>query len=819
MIKIIKKTSLLLLLGLFAVSCLDNPYNPIDPEEELFDWETTSTIELNVEVETISGTLNNYYRTVNVYSSPIFEKKSLMVSGSALPNNPFKCDLVIPSSYKKIYLEIIYPNGTKQQLVEVISSNTERVGVTAKSTLVTKSGEETIPSIDVPEWGEIPTSFDEVINYNFASKNLEGGKTYYVPQGYNVSGYLDCTNQSNSNAVLYVAGKLTMTSNAQMAHSNIVVLDGGELVISGYLATYSYAPSAKPSLYIMEKGKVTIKQGLFLEGTNSLVNNGILLNGYNMSLTNGYPKLYNTGTISNYNGYDYNIYISSYSTIYNDGVVDAEDMSLSYFGSIINYANGDISIDNYQQSVQIVLNNYGHIECEDMHILGRVNNYGYIGVSAQEGDDDSSPDLLIDYAAVFTNYDGSLLQTNIARLISCYLMMKEGSIVSFNDLKTSSSGYNIINEDGNYSLLIINENMYMDSRSYISGNVEIWHKTLNSKGNELKKNYSGKYNSQVVWIKDYEDRVVNIPKNDYNKGLGELTPVPSDDKDGDGVKSDMDIDDNDPTIAYRSYFPNNSEYGTILVEDLWPYTGDYDMNDVVCDYHVEWTSNANNKVVYLDYFWKLRAVGTTKKVAMAVQFDALPLSKVASINTTHSIVGELPLSSSNGLEPGQSLPVIPLFNDPEELFGSGNSKLINTNPELAAHPVKTHSFRMTFTEPVDYSSTLFSTINPFVVVTDFDSPKRDWEIHLPGFKRTSKASSTVNNQEGLSKNDIYLSNTGMMWMLRVPQSIGYPIELVNIEKAYTNYKAWYESLGESYPNWYIGPVDQSQIYSRVATDE
>ena len=390
--------------------------------------------------------------------------------------------------------------------------------------------------------------------------------------------------------------------------------------------------------------------------------------------------------------------------------------------------------------------------------------------------------------------------------------MSEGSIVSFNDLKTNSYNYRIYSTDNDYALLIINENMYMGNKSFISGNIEVWHKTLGSKGNDLIKDYGGRYDSYVIWIKEYKDRIVNIPKNDYNKGLGELTPSPSKDADGDGVPSDIDIDDNDPTIAYRSYFPNIDEYGTILVEDLWPYTGDYDMNDVVCDYHIEWTTNAQNNLVYMEYFWRLRAVGTTKKVAMAVQLDSIPLSYVSSVTTSHNIAGDLPFSTVSNLEPGQVHPVIPLFNDPEELFGTGNNTLINTVPGNPAFLITTNNFRVTFTEPINPSLTLLSSINPFVVVTDFVNPSRDWEIHLPGFKRTTRASSVVNNKSGLSQNDIYLSNTGMMWMLRTPKSIDYPIESINMEKAYTNYKEWYKSKGEEYSDWYLGPIDESAIY-------
>lgn len=806
----------ILLCTLFVTSCLERPYTPVVPiDEDFFDWKTVSTVDLDVKVDASGTIADNYARTVNVYSSPLFDDGSLMASGSSFPDKPFEYKLVLPTSLNKVYVEIIYPTGTVTQYVQDVSPETNAISVDTR--VATKAAEPAaVPEIDVPEWGTVPSTFDVTINSNFHLLSLSGNNTYYVPAGADVSGPLSCANYTaGTHAVLYVAGKLTITRNADMVRSSIVVLDGGELVIDDDFKSYSYVTSEKPLCYVMEGGKIAIGTRYFSDvalehqGTNVFVNKGELTVGGKfggrINMCNGTPLLYNTGTIKYCDGKDLDFTLSNYSKIFNDGTIYASNVSLSNYCSITNYSNGTLDFEYYYQGNNTnSLTNYGFVDCTDMNIIGSVNNYGYIGVL----------DLDLRYLSEIICYYGSLIQGDeITPQYNSSIVIGSGSILSFNEISNYSGGCKISNEDDSYSLIIVNDNMTLGWGTYFSGDIEIWHKRLGTYGNRLDTDYYGHYGADVKWEKDYEDRSVNIPASDYNKGLGELTPPGPVDADGDGVMSDVDIDDNDPTIAYRSYSPNKDEYGTIMVEDLWPYTGDYDMNDVVCDYHIEWTSNAQNKVVYLEYYWKLRAVGSSKKIGMAVQLDSIPGSYVSSVTTTHNIEGDLPFYVVNGLEAGQAYPVIPLFNDPKELFGE--STFINTVPDYQYYTVQTNSFKVVFAEPLEQKLVSLNRVNPFIVVTDFDNPTRDWEVHMPGFKRTSRASTVLNNQGGLSQSDPYLSNTGMMWMIRVPESIGYTIETINIESAYTHYKDWYKSKGESYKDWYLGPIDQTKLYSHT----
>ncbi len=837
----INKKITILLLALCAVSsCINYDHKPVIPiSEDFFNWETIKKVKLSVTVDPLSGDINNYYRTVKVFSSSLFDENSLMATGSALPDVPYTNTIIVPDVLNMLYIEVIAPDGVKKQYSLDITELAEVVIAPENSAALTKA--EDIPAINVPDWGEIPSSFTKTFTSDITTNTtLNGNKTFYVPAGYDITSYVNGVenlnfwnyNGSSKNAAIYIAGKLTVSS-VNINCASIVVLDGGELVVTGTFTTANVSTSHPQPLYVMAGGKVTFEEGLSLERTCQVVNKGEMVIGADKSITmTGYytyiPTFYNTGIIhSTTTGGEEGVYpqdisinLSGCAILHNDGDIHVSDLSIpqSYSfitkeGVVYNYANGTINAVNYTQDVlftHLQVNraytyNYGNIITNDFFVKGNLHNYGYIEVSNEFDSDELEA----------TFYEGSLLLADDVEFDDTEIYLKDGSIISFNTANEYGDHYTIYNDDEGYSLIIVNNSMYslVEAESHLEGNIEVWHKELGKTGNTLE-DYTPNCDNTVRWVKLLADRVVNIPESAYNKGLGVLTPVPViEDKDGDGVFSDVDIDDNDPTIAYRSYFPNNSTFGTIMFEDLWPYTGDYDMNDIVCDFKLSWTSNAQNEVVYMEYDWKLRAAGTTQKIAMAFQIDSLAVGFVQSSQLTHTPEGTLPMTVVNGMESGQTYPVIPLFNDPAEIFGI--STLVNTIPDYPYYPSVVHNCKITFTSPLDYSDVSLDRINNFIIVTDFDNPVRSWEVHMPGFKKTSLASSTVNNQSGLSQNDPYLSNTGMMWGIMTPKSIDYPVETYFMETVYLHYREWYISKGTSYQNWYedlSGYIDKSRIY-------
>ncbi len=856
--KIFTRISVLVLIASLSVSCLNTDIKPVIPiQENFFDWKTSELVDINIGVDPLSGDQNKYYRNVNIYSSPVYSSQFLMMSGSALPSKPFTCKLTVPSNISELYIEIIEPNGHIKRYAQSLNGIKQSNTTTSVSNMPVASNAPEV--ISVPEWKEIPTTFNYIIDKDPKSSiQLSYSNTYLVPEGANVNArnYISFSNPyywnyktaNYNNAELYVKGKLTV-SYPNIRYSTIIVLDGGELVVTNNFVSDN-SRGVPIALYVMEGGKVSFKQGFEISGYRTIVNKGdiYIYPGATTYLYSFYgdgnASIYNTGTIHGsilgindgevqYNN-DINMYFSTGSNLYNSGKVYSNSITMintSYSNTFItNYESGEISakkisLEGSDDIRPVYFTNYGKLVSETANFDNvSFDNFGYFGVG-MDGNSNNA-DFTTDEAYI-SLYEGSLVESNISEFSETTIDMHANSIMSINKLGKSNSSniedYSVGNSSqSGYSLLVINENLQslVKTDSYIYSQVEVWHKNLGTSGNRLDQDYLGRYDGEVIWVKNYEDRVVNIPASKWNKSIGvlESTDPSIVDKDGDGVVALIDIDDNDPSIAFRSYYPNVSSYGTILFEDLWPYIGDYDMNDLVCDYHIEWTLNAQSEVVYLDFFWKLRALGTTKKIAMAFQIDSLAKSNIKSVVLSNLPPTQFPISFTDGLENNQQFAVIPLFNDAEELFGAGKDTLINTIPDFALSPVSKHSCRVTFTKPISINQVMMNKINPFIVVSDFSAPKRNYEVHLPCFKRTSLASIALENVEGLSQNDPFLTNTGMMWGLMLPVSINYTIETVRFEDAYLKFKGWYLSNGKENKDWYIdnvGNIDHSKLYKNI----
>ncbi|MEI7983781.1 MAG: LruC domain-containing protein, partial [Bacteroidota bacterium] len=142
-------------------------------------------------------------------------------------------------------------------------------------------------------------------------------------------------------------------------------------------------------------------------------------------------------------------------------------------------------------------------------------------------------------------------------------------------------------------------------------------------------------------------------------GCYEKAPAPVD-SDGDGVP---DIDDDypsDPFRAFDNYYPA-SGFGTLAFEDLWPGKGDYDFNDLVCDYRFKTVTNASNKVVEIFSTFVIKAFGATLHNGFGFQLnDAINPAHLAV--TGYSLTSGYITLSGNGTEAGQTRPTVIVFD-------------------------------------------------------------------------------------------------------------------------------------------------------------
>jgi len=297
------------------------------------------------------------------------------------------------------------------------------------------------------------------------------------------------------------------------------------------------------------------------------------------------------------------------------------------------------------------------------------------------------------------------------------------------------------------------------------------------------------------------------------------------DTDGDGVPNEDDDYPDDINRAYDNFYPA-AGYGCLVFEDKWPEKHDYDFNDLVVGYQFKTVTNAANEVVEVFGDFELRAAGSYYRNAFGFDLpDAIEALETNLTVTGYNISGGLVTLGPDGLEWGQELVTVIVFDDDEVVIPSNGGNFVNTDEGYAyITPV---SVTVTLTPPMptwnapgEYDMDDFSiaTFDPFLIIAQ----ERGREVHLPGAEPTYGASLLNNYWFGhFDDNSFYGTNfvttNNLPWVLNLPVSFSYPKETSQITWAYLHFVEWAESGGTLYTDWYsntgAGYRDALYIYT------
>ncbi|RYY30440.1 MAG: LruC domain-containing protein [Sphingobacteriaceae bacterium] len=290
------------------------------------------------------------------------------------------------------------------------------------------------------------------------------------------------------------------------------------------------------------------------------------------------------------------------------------------------------------------------------------------------------------------------------------------------------------------------------------------------------------------------------------------------DSDGDGVLDVYDAFPNDATKAYVYHFPSQNGYAQLAFEDNWPNKGDYDMNDLVVNYRYTLALNAQAQVVTLQGIYDAVAAGASFKNGFGVQ---LPFSA----SSVKSVTGQRTISNyiqfaANGVEAGQSKAVIIPFDNHEAMIrnpdGSFFINVLNAKNKIQGSE---DTVLVTFNSPVSVSNLSITSINPFLI----SNLRRGYEIHLPGYQPTEKATTAffgaADDASLISGRSYYTSRENWPWAISFNDtSFKYPLETVKITDAYPRFADWASGGGNSFTDWYsnltTGYRVNANIYSK-----
>ena len=297
------------------------------------------------------------------------------------------------------------------------------------------------------------------------------------------------------------------------------------------------------------------------------------------------------------------------------------------------------------------------------------------------------------------------------------------------------------------------------------------------------------FNSSPV----YRDFIFSIDADDdhveYNDGS---MPDGKDmtDTDGDGVP---DVDDefpNDGSVAYSMTYE-----GTLAYEDIWPYQGDYDMNDMVVEYHIKHFLNKGNLLVRVEDSWTVKNVGAQLQSGFGYQYGFRKY-KVGSMSVETTYPGQSRFAKdAKGLEYAQP-------NDATIILFDSALDVIN-----APEDQRTFTVKMTLNVPTKTNELELPPYNPFIIVNTNEG--RGHEVHLPNYKPTGLMDTKLlhygHDLSDPEKGIYFVSDNNFPFAIHI---INESLDLKSkdegkrIDVIYPQFSKWASSFGEENKEWY-----------------
>jgi LruC domain-containing protein len=255
----------------------------------------------------------------------------------------------------------------------------------------------------------------------------------------------------------------------------------------------------------------------------------------------------------------------------------------------------------------------------------------------------------------------------------------------------------------------------------------------------------------------------------------------------------------------------------LAFEDLWPATGDYDFNDLVCDYQFKVVTNAVNHVVEVFAMFSLKAIGGSFHNGFGFQLNP-DITNYALINVTGTVLTSNYIQlQGNGLESGQNLPTFIVFDDAWDLVSpvSGFTGFNTVQGAPWSAPYNTQ-LQITFTnEQLSLVDLNLASFNPFIIVNEV----RGREVHLPDYEPSSKANPSLFGQQADNSIPVmhryYKTQNNLPWAINIPTPFDYSIEKCDITQAHLKMINWVESGGSTFQDWYLnldGYRNQDNIF-------
>lgn len=755
-----------------------------------FSWATTRNIEMRVEID--DNYNGKYYYTVQVFdANPLFNQDATLLGmGVAKSNSAFTSKIVLPDAVSTVYIQQTSPTGGKTIApVEVTSASlnyafsTAAVANNVATSLRSTSINDEDTAGDVPFRAAsnaytVPAVITKITQTDGQLK-LDLANGPYLIDG-NFSGR---TNFWNSGEI-YVTGTFEVNDKFMIpSGSKLIVLQGGsvhfkqDLHIGANAIFYNNGTADVDKLLQTSNQYATIvnDNNLHVENLEMTQNNSLFTNNGSV-IVDDVLKMSNKGQVKNNNTIITKTFTIDNGTFENEGVITVQGntQATNNTASIINNNSFTTQTLTLQGNAQVVNNCQMTVE-DLLNTTDATITIGAEALLTTANLEMNNTRIELGSAAMMNVTIEALFKYNVGGGSDNWnnngfygtgankALLKMGKVVA-----VSSASRNIIHYQGNLEVMCYDHPVEK---------IDQWNIIWTQSG--------------ITWAGE-GGSALNINATECNDGGYSNTPS---------------------TPPSNPVFPiiwNGSDI-TYLFEDNWPLLGDYDMNDVVLNVKPEYLIDPGNMVTQLKLLVTLRAVGGVKNLAVGLQLDGIlpnTISSVTRINNAGRDNSVFPAVNTEGLEPGQTYAVIPIFDDVHQALGISSGTMVNTvlagSTGAIAPAVVTYT--IVFSESIDLDKVSIDKINPFIINGGYRN-KRD-EIHMPGFAPTDKANtSKFGAGDDNSNNKYYTSKANLIWALAIPGTVPYPKEWTSIRLAYPDLEQWAINAGSTANDWYKHAVE------------
>jgi len=757
----------LVVIAFSFTACLDDSIltkndNSIVVDE--FMYATTKTLELNVAV---SDNYNSeYFYKVEVFDQNPFSTDTianLLAAGVAKGNSPFTSKLSVPTHISTLYVRQTDPLQRKTVKAYIIDAVTGKLNCDFGAIVMAQSNVKaakviavnTAKAIDYP----LPATY---VTLGSSATTLNGAN-FYVPAGTINS---NINYGWNQNAALYVAGEVVFNSGSNFwmpANCKLVVLPGGKVTFNtepifeqsgdivaihpGATLTFTKTGGVGLNSKIINDGSLNMSAAYEIRTSGQIINNGTIT-GLKLTLTNNTQFVNNLSAV-----FSSALIMNSNTTFENNGTFEAtETISTNNITAVITN-NSHIKTNYYDMGNGggKLINNCS-VECEDFAMDGAT-------VNCATGTIISCQDVSMNNTVITLNGNAIFDANNIPDGGNESNEVKSG--VTFN----YGVVINGVPEGLNKPLLrvwkLAKKNNWMVLK--LDGTLEYSLEVGNTPSNNF-------YNGVSAGVSFVESPTLIIGATNCNGGGINTTPSPE--------------TPTDPTFPIL--VKEDNQY-IFAMEDLWPFMGDYDMNDIVFKINnIKKTMNNQNMVMSMSFDITPLAAGSTLKLSAALQFDQIATSNITVTST----------NEESYLEQNQLNANIILFPDVHKLFGKSTKSITNTFMNAANNAAAKISYSVSFGTPVSPEKVIIGNLNFYSIVGEINSTDRH-EIHLAGFSPSGMVKKETNS---------YKDENNMVWGIMIPVgSFKYPTEKTKIYDAYPHFKTWATSKNTEEKDWYLKP--------------